>query len=78
MSYRMYCLEDRICNTREEPSASETERYYHYVENCIPLSAICPMPADTLIRVEKERIPLVLLGDNELQSMKQNLKEEVS
>ena len=74
----MYCLEDRSCDAREEPLVSEIERYYHYVENCIPLSVICPMPADTLIRVEKERIPEQLLRDSELQGMKQNLKEEVS
>lgn len=74
----MYCLEDWSYGNREEPPASETERYYHYVENCVPLSAICPMPADTLVRVEKERIPAELLGDSELQGMRQDLKEEVS
>ena len=71
-------LESWQQSTREEPTEGDTERYYRYIDRGVPLSAIYPMPPDTLVRVENDRLPDQLRGSAELQEMRQELRDEVS
>ncbi|KAI6653735.1 Dynein heavy chain 3, axonemal-like [Oopsacas minuta] len=74
----MYCLEGKNNSITEEPLPEETERYYRYIHVGIPLSAIYPMPADTLVRVENDRLPVKISKDTELLDMIQKLRDEIS
>ena len=71
-------LEEWQQSTRGEPTEGDKERYYRYIERGVPFSGICPMPPETLVRVERERLTAQLKEGLELQEMRQDLRNEVS